>query len=330
MISDLVKFGSWLNETNHVDFGKTTKDEDLILPVFYNDERFNFGKISKKEDIALNYYNKSCFCEELYHTTNQNIMIPSKSNLIGFTPFLIKLDHDFLKNGEKDYSEKGKINKFKGKISRSLDANKNNKDFAEIVNKYINDDFEKLFLNQCPLSDDEKNNFKEFLALLDAQKIDELIVNYYEFLDENSEEIIDIVINFKDSEDYNKRERGNFYLICIFSDIRDMINDFFFYYSKFLKKRNKSTNDFEEGTCSFCGKKGITYPNLGYYALANRHLFNYGSSMRDSKLRVCKSCNSLITFANEKLGNVINLSNIKLNNWWNVWDNYHPYSFVVL
>ena len=25
-----------------------------------------------------------------------------------------------------------------------------------------------------------------------------------------------------------------------------------------------------------------------------------------------------------------NLSNIKLNNWWNVWENYHPYSFVVL
>ena len=25
-----------------------------------------------------------------------------------------------------------------------------------------------------------------------------------------------------------------------------------------------------------------------------------------------------------------NLSNIKLNNWWNVWDKNHPYKFVVL
>ena len=25
-----------------------------------------------------------------------------------------------------------------------------------------------------------------------------------------------------------------------------------------------------------------------------------------------------------------NLSNIKLNNWWNVWENNHPYRFVVL
>ena len=25
-----------------------------------------------------------------------------------------------------------------------------------------------------------------------------------------------------------------------------------------------------------------------------------------------------------------NLCNIKLNNWWNVWDKNHPYKFVVL
>lgn len=27
---------------------------------------------------------------------------------------------------------------------------------------------------------------------------------------------------------------------------------------------------------------------------------------------------------------MINLNNIKLNNWWNVWDKNHPYRFVVL
>lgn len=39
----------------------------------------------------------------------------------------------------------------------------------------------------------------------------------------------------------------------------------------------------------------------------------------------------ILAYYNIKETNTMsNLSNIKLNNWWNVWDKNHPYKFVVL
>lgn len=87
MIKDLQLFGKWLNENNQVDFGKNVRDDDYIFSIFYDDGNFSLGEISIKKDTILNYYPSSCFNEDLFHSSNQNVIIPSLSNLFGFSPF---------------------------------------------------------------------------------------------------------------------------------------------------------------------------------------------------------------------------------------------------
>lgn len=307
MITDLKELGQWLVDNNQDDFGKNINDKDLIFNISYDGDNFCINDIAKKENSNLNYFEKSCFNETLFHSTNQNIIIPSKSNLLGFTPFFIKLDHDFLqRNGEKDFK---KIDKFKNKIERSLKANKNNKEFIKVLNSFVND-INGLYFDNIPLNNIQKDNLHLLFDKSSFNDISNLILKYYDFIFKKSDFIIDSIINFKSSDDYVKSERGNFYLQCIFEDHNDLINDFFYFYSKFIQLRSQTVPDYFEGICSICGEKGITYPALPYYGIPRRNSFNYSSNIKNSKLRLCKKCNSFVKYADDKLTKILEVPNI--------------------
>lgn len=304
LIKDLQQFGKWLNENNQVDFGKNVKDEDYIFTILFKDDNFVLDSINLKKDSILNYFEKSEFNKYLFHSTDQKVMIPSNKNLLGFSPFFIKLDHDFCKKNKKNDSN---IEKFKNKIKNSFDANNNNKEFIKIIiDNY--DTFDESFLDRCPF-DETKKDILRLILKNSKEDIIKLIKKYYAFLKDNANVIIQKIIEFKNSDEYINK-KGNFYLACVFGDSRDLLNDFFYNFSKFLKSRSENHPDYPLGKCSICGSKSISYPILSYYSIMKGFCFNYTSNVANSKLRLCKNCISFVKYANEKLSNIIKIKSI--------------------
>lgn len=302
MIKELIEFGEFLHHEGKDDFCRETKDNDLILTVSFKNNNFLIGNIVKKNNFESNYFDKSLFYEDFFISTNQNIMIPSNQNLLGLTPFFIKLDHNFIKNGIKDIDS---IKKFKNKINRSVNANSNNREFIEVLN-FIYADYTINFLDKCSLKKSQSNEFEKFFNKLSHDDVKDLIIDYYKFLLNNFDKIIDLIIDFKESDNYINEEKGNFYLACIFGDEKDLINDLFFYYSKFIKSRSKQIKDNENYSCSFCGEKGITYPSLQTFAISNNYSFNYISNLENSKIKICKKCNYFMFVGDDTLKKKIN------------------------
>ena len=91
MIGDLIEYGKWLSANDLDDFGKDTKDEDYILVIESIDGNFNLTDLYLKEDIRkhVNYSENSIFSKDFLISTDQRFMIPSKSNLLGLSPFFI-------------------------------------------------------------------------------------------------------------------------------------------------------------------------------------------------------------------------------------------------
>ncbi|OWT33625.1 hypothetical protein BGI41_01470 [Methanobrevibacter sp. 87.7] len=308
MIYDLIEYGKWLSENNLDRFGKTTKGKDCILLVQFNNNEFELNdEFYKKESFNFNnYFENSIFHDDFLISTDQRFMIPSKSNLLGLSPFFIKLDNNFMKKGKLDNN---KIKKFKKKIERSINANKKNankknKEFVAVLN-IIYEDFNN-FLKVCPLNDSKKSIFLSFFKNHSLDEISSLIIKYYNFILDNADIIISKIIAFKDSDKYIKKEKSNFYLACCFNDELDLINDLFIFYSKIFKKRKENVKNFDEGVCSFCGEKTITYPILGSYALGEYYSFNYSNKMNNARLRLCNKCNSYLRIAEDNLKNNLN------------------------
>ena len=303
MIGDFIEYGKWLSNNDLDDFGKDTKDADYIFVVNYNDGEFNLDNLYLKNNVNehLNYFDKSIFSQDFLISTDQRFMIPSKSNLLGLSPFFIKLDHDFLKNGETDSQ---KIQKFKNKIERSINSNSNNKEFVAALSNIYADS--ENFIKDCSLDNEKKEIFSSFFLNNTFEDVSLLIVNYYKFILENMESIVSRIIELKSSEDFDRRSRPNFYLSCCFGDSLDLINDLFIFYSKIFKKRDEKINDFDEGTCLFCGRESITYSSLGSYALSKSASFNFSEDMSNSRLRICKLCNSYLRTAEDNLKKALN------------------------
>lgn len=297
MIYDLIEYGKWLSENNLDDFGKDTKDKDYILLVNFNNNNFELVDFYKKESFDFNkYFNQSMVHEDFFISTDQRFMIPSKSNLLGLSPFFIKLDNDFLTKKE---FNKNKFDKFQNKIKRSIKANKNKKEFNAVLNSIYND--YGSFINSCPLNESKKSFFLNFFKNYSYDKISSLIINYYSFILEQSNEIAKRIINLKQSEEFIKKDKSNFYLACCFNNELDLINDIFIYYSKIFKKRDEKIKNFETGYCSFCGKKSITYPSLGSFALSKSSSFNFSNKLNNAHLRICNKCNFYLRTAEDNL-----------------------------
>lgn len=293
---DLVDLGEYFSKGKDL-FGKTTKDNDVILTIQYENNSFHIKDITKKKDLNLSKIidKQSLYSKNLFIVTDQRIMIPSNSNMRGLTPFFLELKHkDFLKKNKKN--EEG-CKKFKNKIERSLKANENKEFIKELNNFY---ETPKQFLNCSMQNDNDLDNIFQFLNKHSIEDSKTMILNYYEFLNSNADLIIEKVIEYIQSENYDKKEKSNFYMLCSFNNDYDLLNDMFYYFSKFLKKRN-NTPDFKEGTCSICNKKNITLPLSGMYVQDKMYFFNYDSNVKNSKLRVCQKCNSYIALAEDKL-----------------------------
>ncbi|MDO5851595.1 MAG: hypothetical protein Q4Q23_03830 [Methanobacteriaceae archaeon] len=297
--SDLIEFGKYLYTTNNDDFAKDVKETDVIFPISFNNSKFELGSLCKKNEITLNYDVNSIFNNELYISTDQRVIIPIKGGLLGLSPFFIKLDNDFInKNGK--YKKK-EIKNFKNKVKQSLNNNNNNNEFIEHISKIYKDP-EKNFLEMIPDLNNEKYiYYKSFFKKYLTEKTKSLIIDYYEFINTNIDSIIEKIIKYK-SEQLQLNENPSFYLTCVFNSDFDLINDILVYYSIFSKKRNKKIKDYGESKCPFCTKKCITYPFISCYtATEPTYFFEYKSEIKKSKLKLCKTCNAYLLFAEDKL-----------------------------
>lgn len=306
MISDLIKYGKWLSENNLDDFGKVTKDEDYIFLINFknNDfilDKFYLKETFKSEKIFNKFFKYSLFSEDFLISTDQRFIIPSKSNLLGLSPFFIKLDHDFLKKGEVNEDN---IKKFQKKLERSIKANANKKEFVAVLGTICSNP--ENFIKDCSFNNEKRDNINLFLSKNSLETLSNIIIDYYSFILENLKYITSSIIDLKKSDDFNKKSKPNFYLACCFSNEFDLINDLFIYYSKIFKKRDEKVNDFEEGICSFCEEQSITYSSLGSYALSKFGSFNYSENMKNSRLRICKKCNSYLRTAEDNLKKTLN------------------------
>lgn len=113
-------------------------------------------------------------------------------------------------------------------------------------------------------------------------------------------------------EDRKNLKNKKFFIVCSFGDEKDLINDFFYDYCKFFKEKNDSVIPYDEGICSFCGNKSIVNPNFEYLSKQKEYYFNSKSNVENSRLRICKNCNSLALFALSKLDNVLNVPNLMI------------------
>ena len=311
MISDLIEFGKWLDEHNQDDFGKNVKDNDYVLSIQFDEksEKFNFGKVSQIKDCTFNYFENSIFKDQYYITTDQKLMIPSKSNLIGLTPFFIKIDHKFKVRGELD---ENRIKKFYNKIDKSKTSNENDREFVAVI-KIIYADKEK-YLADIGIKDKERSHLISFFEKYMLKEIKEILHGYYVWLYDNKHRIVELINNFKDNENYDKKSRSNFYLVCCFNSELDILNDIFYYYSKFIKKRKEDFKEDKNGKCIFCGEKEVVYPSIGSYSLGNpSYSFNYDrdkkTAIKNSKLRLCKKCTTYSMLGEDKLKKIL-LNNI--------------------
>lgn len=302
MISDLIEFGKWLDENKQDDFGKTIRDNDYILNVSFNNnsKNFDFCEIVSVTKYHSNFFKYSIFHKHCYITTDQKF-IQNKANLIGLTPFFVKIDHDFRKKGDIDDA---KIKKFFGKIERSKNSNENEGGFVRVISD-IYSDLDEYF-DKTGLVGDELNHLISFFENHTNKNIKYLINAYYSWLLDNKDKIVYLIDKFKNSEEYDKKLKGNFYLACYFNSDIDLLNDIFYYYSKFIKPRNKSFKEHEKGTCAFCNSNNVVYPSTGSYSIVNpSYLFNYDknkkTAIENSRLKFCKKCATYAMIAEDKL-----------------------------
>lgn len=308
MITDLIEFGGWLSKNKQDEFGKNLNlNVDYLFCIKFNEnlEDFEFESIEPvKEKVP--YYNASIFNNYYYITTDQMVIKPSNSNLIGITPFLLKLDHNFLdKNKEKDET---KVNKFYKKVERSKNANGNSKEFVELISSIYKDS--DAYISKVPLSQEEIKNLTAFFEDFSFDNLEETIKDYYNWLDENKKMIVDKLIEFKEKEDSKKLKKSNFYLLCYFNSEMDLLNDIFYYYSKFIKKRKEDFKEIDDVPCSFCDSYSNVYPSMGNFVMGNAAFsFNYddnkNTAMKNSRIKLCKNCSIYAMLAEDKLMKIL-------------------------
>jgi CRISPR-associated protein Csh1 len=308
MISDLIEFGKWLDENNQDVFGKNVKDYDYTMGIHFdtNSKKIGFEKITQIKNNILPYFEDSIFNDQLYITTDQKLMIPSKSNLLGLTPFFLKIDHDFTTRG--NLEDKDKIEKFYNKIDRSKKSNDKGGEFIAAIKK-IYDDIEG-YLGNIGIGDREKDILTSFFEEYSFEDIEKILVEYYNWLYNNRTQIVELINEFKADENYDKKLNGNFYLACYSNSELDILNDIFYYHSKFIKNRNENFEEDKDGNCIICGKKGVVYPAIGSYSLGNpSYSFNYDESektaIKYSKLRLCKKCTTYSMLGEDNLKKIL-------------------------
>ena len=273
MISNLIELGGELIQNNQEDYGFLINNDDIILQIIYNEntEKFELGDINKKEDCVFNFLEESYFKNNLPTPLNtQDITISNQNGLMGFSPFVLLFDHDFLGqkikperyddeenfyefNSER-YKFRKKRSKFKvnlaiGKIKVTYEQNKNNNQFNKFID-LVFDNVDKNFLEKINMFKDSSIYIDNFFNKFNSSFIKDLINQYLEFLYINSNDIIDKIIDYEMNSENRKSLRNKYlFIVCSFGDEKDLINDFFYDYCKFIKEKNENIIPYEDGFC---------------------------------------------------------------------------------
>lgn len=334
----MINFGKWLMDNNLDKFGLgVIKEEDYILPITYENDDFSLGNFILKENFKNedNFYFNSFFNEDFLFSNDERVMIPSNTHLGGLTPFFLKLDKDlenktewkkFKESPDRSnvltfqdclennlFAKKGNkftYKKFQDKIKNALGRNKNGS-FIEFLKEIFDD--KNTFFEKVKIDDEKKECLNLFLGKYSFENLKNLIIGYYDFLYVNNEQILSQIMNIKLNDE--PIDSVNYYVACCFNNDLDLINDLFILYSKFLKRREKNTKNYDKGICSFCGNYDITYPFFGAYVLdEEKPVFNFNFTKSKSKmvsnshLRLCNECNSYVMVAENNLVNSFNNS----------------------
>ena len=115
----------------------------------------------------------------------------------------------------------------------------------------------------------ETNNLKIFFEKFSLDQTENLLKEYYNWIYENKEIIVEKLVDFKEKEDSSKIKKSNFYFICYFNSEFDLFNDILYNYSKFIKKRKEDFKEIEDAPCTFCNSKGNVYPSMGDFVIGN-------------------------------------------------------------
>ncbi|MDR1820723.1 MAG: hypothetical protein LBR15_10825 [Methanobrevibacter sp.] len=302
MIKDMIEFGKWLDENNLDDFGEIINDDDYILPIFFNDKPNEIGEILLYEDYGNYFFKNSIFSKGIKKIRDQKFKIPSNSNLSGTSPFIIEIPYKHFKEGDLEKINK-EDKKFKNKFEKSKKANEGGNEFIKFINIIYKDT--DRFLESIGIDDNQKKHLKKFFSKFKVVDVNNRINDYYTFLFNQREIILE---KLKSNEIKIKKV----YLISYFQTEFDLLNDIFYYYSKFIKKRKESFNDYEEGICSFCNNQGIVYPTISSYSIGKpSYSFNYDgdnkkTAVKNSKFKSCKKCETYVKFAENKIKNILN------------------------
>ena len=238
MISDLIKFGKWLDENNQDDFGKLVRDDDKVIKInikyqngtlefqdldrIINDSITNYDLIKTYNDYKQeNNLKYSLFSNQLFFETNQKIMIPSNNAFACLTPFVVSLNR--ISNT---------------KIERSKERNEDGLEFINLI--------PKLKKNKTELI----NYYNEYKSL---NKINTNITLYNETLD-NIEELIKTIKqyytllydNFKTIEELKDKIKDKDPDIFLFFELPDrfrLFNDMVYFYCKYLKQRDEEVDE---------------------------------------------------------------------------------------
>lgn len=302
MISDMIKFGRWLDENNQDDFGKLIQNEDRVIKInlSYNGENLEFEDLDKVISDSLNNYESiktfndyknenesilSLFSNQLFFETNQNVMIPSNDAFACLTPFVVSLK---------------KITN--SKIKKSKKRNEDGLEFINLISEFKNNkneliDYYGEYTSLNKINGDI-NLYND--TLNNIEKLINVIKQYYKLLLKNFETIEELKnkIKGKDPDIFLYFKLPNEFLL---------FNDMVYFYCKYLKQRAESVDEFKinvenPSKCQFCGNESISFAKFSSIGIGfGSYNWDYTSGLSNSKLKICKNCSTYLYLAIQKL-----------------------------
>ncbi|MDR0911078.1 MAG: hypothetical protein LBM96_00575 [Methanobrevibacter sp.] len=297
MIPELIEFGKWLDSNGFDDFGKLIKNDDRIINIKINitNDNFDFSNIEQKindfldnPDSQENYKNFidnrekgiSLFSNELFFETNQNIMIPSNAALACLTPFVLSLKRITKKKIEN--SKKQNVDRNGEFVNLFSELEPEYEILKEYYSKYSK---ENIIEGNNDLFNKTLNNIDELKDVL--KKYYNLLLDKWELIEKLKESIAnkdpDIFIYFELPEKYI------------------LLNDIIYFYCKYLKLREETTESLKSHKCQFCGSNEVTYPRFSAINLGKSYNWNYNRNLENSKINICKNCSAYLYLGIQKL-----------------------------
>jgi len=294
VISELIKFGKWLDENGQAQIGNSIDDDASIFIFELDDDLSNieFTEMVSYKEYKKDYSNSTTteFGKKLYILTG-NDSLTNTSGIGGITPFFFKLSNSTFKKGnikkglKDDWSEKTKK-----KVENSI--KEGGKNYSLHLKHIIE--------NDNLLKKMEKNEYRE--------EIEKIITQYFPLLKKEFE--VGGVVKKEIEKNFSKVSKRGVYLYFKLNENFSYINDIFLQYVKHFKRQNEEI-EFIEGECPFCRQKQmlLVYKEIPFYALQKSN-YNWGlkeKNLNYAKFKICNQCNyhlqSGFTWLTNQIGN---------------------------